>query len=82
MNAKIPLVLSNIPVFREIAGDQCPLYFNYSDSKSIANNISNLINSSANERQEMINQGKKIVEDFDFDIIAESLENLYKAVRL
>jgi glycosyltransferase involved in cell wall biosynthesis len=82
MYAKIPLVLSNIPVFREIAGDQCPLYFNYSDSKSIANNISNLINSSANERQEMINQGKKIVEDFDFDIIAESLENLYKAVRL
>ena len=82
MNAKIPLVLSNIPVFREIAGDQCPLYFNYSDSKSIANNISNLINSSANERQEMINHGKKIVEDFDFDIIAESLENLYKAVRL
>ena len=81
MNAKIPLVLSNIPVFREIAGDQY-LYFDYSNSKSIANNISELINSSSNEHQRMISQGVRIVEDFDFEQIAESLEKQYREIFL
>ena len=80
MYAKIPLVLSNIPVFREIASDQC-IYFDYSDPKSIANNISKL-NSSFNVQQKMISQGVRIVEDFDFEKIANSLEKLYRKISL
>ncbi len=75
MNAKIPIVLSDIPVFREIVGSN-GVYFNCYDPKSIANSI-NTILTSKNTRQRLIECGVEKVKMFNFYNISKKVQTLY-----
>ncbi len=76
MAAKRPMVLSNIPVFREITQD-VGCYFRHEFPESIAGEIFNGL-SSTSLRETLINYGNKRVHDFGFENIALAYERLYK----
>jgi glycosyltransferase involved in cell wall biosynthesis len=76
MAAQCPMVISDLPVFREITENQS-LYFNPNNAESIATEIWNVLNSSV-EQKRLIDYGVKRVRDFTYDKLAQRLENIYK----
>ena len=78
MAAGCPMVVSDIPVFREITQDQ-GFYFPHDDPESMAFAIENVLGSSE-ERERLIMYGKNRVLDFSFQNIAESYVRLYKSM--
>jgi len=78
MGSDCPLVVSDIPVFREIIGNK-GVYFDYSDFESIANTIKDIL-ASNNRRMDLIEYGTKRVKDFEFIEISKNLQKLYKEV--
>lgn len=78
MAAKRPIVLSDIPVFREITQGQ-GAYFPYSDPDSIANVIDQVL-SSSNEIERLIQYGNKRVQDFSFKKISMNLALVYQSL--
>ena len=75
MAAGCPMVLSDIPVFREITEDQ-GCYFPHDDPLALANSIKNVL-SSHSVKQQLINYGNDRVRDFSFSKISSDLENVY-----
>lgn len=77
MAAGSPMVLSDIPVFREIT-ENCSLYFPSYDSVALADAIEMVLGSSR-ERERQISYGKQRVKAFSFDNVADQLARLYRA---
>lgn len=77
MAAKRPMVLSDIPVFREITQDK-GVYFPHDDVESMAAAIEKVLSSSA-ERARLVEYGNARVRDFSFQSLAAQLASLYRS---
>ncbi|MFH0702444.1 MAG: glycosyltransferase family 1 protein [bacterium] len=71
--SKTPLIVSDIPVFREIAGDGA--LFCQPDSEGIAKKIEELINNK-NIRMQFIEKGIENIKRFDFEIIKSQIKEI------
>ena len=78
MAADSPMVLSDIPVFREITEDQ-GVYFPYNDPDLIASAIDKVLLSDS-EKNRLIQYGNKRVQNFSFQKLAMSIADVYKAL--
>lgn len=78
MAAGRPMVLSDIPVFREITQGQ-GVYFPHGDPDSIAGAIDDVLYSKS-ECDRLIRYGSKRVEDFSFRRISADLARLYRSM--
>lgn len=75
MASGCPMVLSDLPVFREITEGQS-IYFPHEDIASIADAIERGLTSSS-FRERMVAYGYSRVNDFTFDKMASKLSNVY-----
>ena len=78
MAAGRPMVLSDIPVFREITQDQ-GVYFRHDDVEAIAFAMENVLSSSG-ERARLVDYGNERVKAFSFPKLAGQVECLYKSL--
>ncbi|MBI1867940.1 MAG: glycosyltransferase family 4 protein [Methylocystis sp.] len=76
MAAEIPVVLSDIPVFKEITQGN-GFYFDHNDSESIAHAIEYVL-SSTSEAERLVQYGRHRVIDFNFATLALEIEKIYK----
>ena len=74
MSYSLPIICSDIPVFREIGGNAVH-YFDLGDEQSLAKNIS-LIMDSSKIRKKLINNGKKRIKDFSREKFIKVFENI------
>jgi glycosyltransferase involved in cell wall biosynthesis len=79
MSAKRPMVLSDIPVFREITEGRS-FYFDHVDVKAMAKAIETVLTSSA-ERERQVEYGCIRVRNFSFSSLAAQIEHLYKTLQ-
>lgn len=70
-----PMVLSDIPVFREITQNQ-GVYFPNDDADSMGDAIEHVLGS-INERNRIVGYGYERVRDFSFPTLASQIKNLY-----
>jgi len=78
MAAGCPMVLSDIPVFREITQDR-GIYFPPQDVESLACEMERVL-SSESECARLVEYGNNRVKDFSFKSLAAQMECLYKSV--
>jgi len=78
MAAERPMVLSDLPVFREITQNK-GVYFPHDDVEAMAVAIETVL-SSGSERARLIDYGKERVQAFNFQNLAGQLGNLYKTL--
>ncbi len=78
MAASCPMVLSDIPVFREITQGK-GIYFQPHDVESMAFEIERILTLSS-ERMRLIEYGNERVQDFSFPALAAQLECLYRSL--
>ena len=78
MAAGRPMVLSDIPVFREITEGQ-GVYFPHDDCEAMASAIE-LVLSSGLERARLIEYGNERVQAFSFQSLAAQVEGLYRTL--
>ena len=78
MAAKRPMVISDIPVFKEITQGK-GAYFSHDNSDSIAHSVEEVLSSSV-ESSRLIRHGRERVLDFGFERIADALENVYRSL--
>jgi glycosyltransferase involved in cell wall biosynthesis len=78
MAAGCPMVLSDIPVFREITEDS-GVYFPFDDAEAMAAAIETVLSSSS-ERARMIEYGRKRVQAFSFQSLAGQLAGSYRTL--
>ena len=78
MAAGCPMVLSDIPVFREITQDK-GVYFDHGDAQAMASAIETVM-SSSHERERLVQYGNERVQDFSFQGLAGQMEVLYKSL--
>ncbi len=76
MAAERPMVLSDIPVFREITQDK-GFYFPHCDAEAMAVAIETVLSSSS-ESARLVGHGKKRVKDFSFQSVSGQMASLYK----
>ena len=82
---KIPILCSNLPIFKEIYGQSC-FYFNPNNSRSILNEINNFISSSKNQIKNKINNAYNISQNLNwtrcgnkyYNIILNSIKSYEK----
>lgn len=77
MNAGIPIVCSNLPIFREIYQDAC-LYFDHNDLQDLTNKIINLLNNS-DLSNNLIAKGFSRVKQFSWKKMAEETLKVYES---
>jgi glycosyltransferase involved in cell wall biosynthesis len=78
MASGVPLVLSDIPVFREIT-ENLGVYFPHDSVEEMADAIYMTL-SSREKQKELIAYGKHRVKDFSFDAISSKLAHLYRSL--
>ncbi len=78
MAAGRPMVLSDIPAFREITENQ-GIYFAHDDTKAMASAIEKVL-SSSNDRARLIQYGNERVNAFTFKNLAKQLEGIYRSL--
>jgi len=78
MAAGCPIVLSDIPAFREITENR-GVYFPYDDTEALANAIKNVLSSNS-ERTRLIEYGSGRVNAFSFSSLAAQLEDIYRSL--
>jgi glycosyltransferase involved in cell wall biosynthesis len=76
MAAKRPMVISDLPVFREITQDQ-GVYFAHDDIESMAFALEQVLASSS-ESGRLVEYGIKRVQEFRFENLAAQVESLYR----
>jgi len=76
MAAGCPMVLSDIPVFREITQNR-GIYFPFDDVDALAESIGRILSSSS-QREKSVGYGKERVEAFTFKTLAEQMESVYR----
>ena len=77
MAAGCPMVLSDMPVFREITQDM-GVYFAHDDTEAMASAIEKVLTSNS-ECARLIAYGKERVKDFSFQNLAGQIEQLYQS---
>jgi len=77
MAAKKPMILSDLPVFREITQDQA-LFFNSQDIDSIASSIDEAMSNTEIFKKFNLNHEKRMC-DFDFHNLALQMKDLYNS---
>mgnify|MGYP000529240367 CR=1 FL=1 len=77
MAASRPMVLSDLPVFREITQNR-GVYFPHYDVESMAFSIETVLSSSF-ERERLVEYGNSRVEEFSFSKLASQIESLYQS---
>ena len=78
MAAGCPIVLSDIPVFKELTQGQ-GVYFEYNNPDSIAIAIDEVLSSNS-ERDRLIQYGRERVQDFSFQKVSMALEGVYRTL--
>lgn len=78
MAAGRPMVLSDIPVFREITQDS-GVYFPHDNVESMAHAIEDVLSSSS-ERKRLVEYGNARVQAFSFHSLAAQVESLYRSL--
>ncbi|MDO9010559.1 MAG: glycosyltransferase family 1 protein [Gallionella sp.] len=78
MAAGRPIVLSDIPVFREITQNS-GVYFPHHDVELMALAIEKILTSSS-ERARLVEYGNNRIQSFSYQSLAAQVENLYRAV--
>lgn len=78
MAAGRPMVLSDIPVFREITENK-GVYFPYHDVESMALTIEQILSSSS-ERIRLVEYGNERIQEFSFQILAAQMEAVYRSM--
>lgn len=78
MAAKRPIILSDIPVFREITQNQ-GIYFAHDDADSIATTIDDVLTSNS-ECGRLIHYGCQRVQDFSFKNLSLDLARVYQVL--
>lgn len=78
MAARCPMVLSDMPVFREITQDE-GIYFRHDDVEAIAFAMEKVLSSSS-ERARLVNYGNERVKAFSFPKLADQVQCLYKSL--
>jgi glycosyltransferase involved in cell wall biosynthesis len=78
MAGNCPMVLSDIPVFREITQDQ-GVYFPPNDVELMAYAIEKVLYSSS-EQQRLVEYGNERVKDFSFQSLAIQMEGVYRSL--
>lgn len=76
LNCDLPLVCSDIPVFREIYGEAA-CYFNPQDEKDISQKISAVINNHR-LKQKLIKQGREQAKRYSWDKMAKQTLEIYQ----
>lgn len=79
MAAERPMVLSDIPVFREITQDK-GVYFPHYDAEAMAVAIETVL-SSESESTRLVDYGKERVKEFSFESLSGQLASLYKELK-
>ena len=79
MAAGMPLLLSDIPVFKEVTGDK-PLYFNPTNPKEIANTILKAYNNWAQLEKQSANNRKFALTRASKDVYMKKLESIYQSI--
>lgn len=74
-----PALLNDIPVFREVAGDD-GLYFDITDGKSLNASLEGLFSLSDDDRKDVIWKQRQRLPLFTADKMAEGYINVYKSV--
>jgi glycosyltransferase involved in cell wall biosynthesis len=75
MASKVPVVLSDIPIFREVT-EGMTVYFDPSNPESIADSLSKVLSSSS-ERERLVQYGIRRIGDFEFSHLAAKVESIY-----
>ncbi len=78
MAASRPMVLSDIPVFREITQDR-GIYFPYDSVELMANAIEKGLSSNS-ERTKLVEYGNERIKDFSFQSLAAQMGHLYRSL--
>jgi glycosyltransferase involved in cell wall biosynthesis len=78
MAASRPMVLSDIPVFREITQDK-GFYFCHNDIEAIAFAMEQVLSISS-ERARLVQYGNERVQSFGFRVLAEKVERVYQSM--
>jgi len=78
MAAGRPMVLSDIPAFREITESK-GIYFAHDDTKAMASAIEKVLSSSS-DRARLIQYGNERVNAFTFKNLAKQLEGIYRSL--
>jgi len=78
MAAQRPMVLSDIPVFREITQDK-GVYFPHDDVELMATAIEKVLSSNS-ECERLVEYGNQRVQDFSFPILAAQMERFYRSL--
>ncbi|MCW5202591.1 glycosyltransferase family 4 protein [Desulfobulbus sp. US1] len=78
MAARRPMVLSDLPVFREITEDQA-IYFPHDDVAAIADAIETGL-ASTHERNRIVHYGSRRVGDFSFERLAKKVACIYRSL--
>ncbi|MER8950807.1 glycosyltransferase family 4 protein [Mesorhizobium sp. M0959] len=78
MGAGCPMILSDIPVFRELTQDKCT-YFSPHDSSSIALAIQRVLQPGSQAPQ-IVKYGHERVKQFGFNILGSQMEKLYRSM--
>lgn len=78
MAAKRPMVLSDLPVFREITQDR-GVYFPHDNVELMALAIENVLSSNS-ERVRLVEYGNERVQAFSFQSLAAQVERLYRSL--
>lgn len=71
-----PILLSDIPVFREVAEDGA-LYFSPHDEVELSQMIMDMINNE-NLRKQLVSRGTELVKKYDWTIAAKKTADLYR----
>lgn len=78
MASNVPVVASDIPVFREILGD-AGLYFDPVSADSMASAIRTVM-ALPGIREQLVTCGAMRVQDFDFEVLARGMAALYRSM--
>jgi glycosyltransferase involved in cell wall biosynthesis len=74
-----PALLNNIPVFREVAGDD-GLYFDITDGKSLNASLEGLFSLSDDDRKDVIWKQRQRLPLFTADKMAKGYINVYESI--
>ncbi|WP_339138124.1 MAG: glycosyltransferase family 1 protein [Candidatus Electrothrix sp. GW3-4] len=75
MASRCPMILSNLPVFREITEEQA-IYFPHDDIVAIANAMEIGL-TSKDERRRLVHYGSRRIRDFSFEQLAKQVATIY-----
>lgn len=78
MAANRPMVLSDLPVFREITQDQ-GVYFSQADSDSMASAMEKVL-SSSDEQARLVRYGQERIKTFSYRRLACQMQDLYESL--